>query len=499
MQLQFHKSTHSYMIMPLQEIQNGEATQEIKLPDGMPDIGRILAAWGQVILRGKEWRGDSVACSGGLMVWVLYAPEDGSQERVIDGWIPFQMKWDLPDRTPEGEIRIRCMPRFVDARSVSPRKIMVRSGVAAMAEAFSPMEGETYLPDENIQGVELLRSTYPIRLPKEVGEKTFLIDEELTVSGPDPQPEKIIYYCLRPAVTDKKVLANKIVFRGNGNLHVLYRGEEGQMNSVDFEVSLSQYAQLNGEYSVDAQVDVFLMPTSLELELDDEGHFRLKAGLTAQYIVNDREMLELIQDAYAPNRELRGELRQMELPAILESRRENLYGEQNIPADADQGVDVSFLPDFPRQRRNGDRVEMEIPGTFQVLYYGADGVLHTAIARWEGQYAMNADENSRLTVLPMAVEGLQAGVGNGSVNVKMELPLAVTAMTRQEIPMVIGIELGEQTEPEANRPSLILCRAGSMGLWDMAKTAGSTVDAIRKANQLTEEPVPGQMLLIPVN
>ena len=129
-----------------------EQTQEIKLSDGMPDIGRVLAAWGQTILRGKEWRSDSVSFSGGMMVWILYAPEDGSEERCIDGWIPFQMKWDLPERTEEGSIRIQCLTRFVDARSVSARKLMVRVGAAAMAEACVPKTAEIAAPAEPIEG-----------------------------------------------------------------------------------------------------------------------------------------------------------------------------------------------------------------------------------------------------------------------------------------------------------------------------------------------------------
>ena len=51
-----------------------EETQEYKLPDGMPDIGRVIAAWGQVVLRGKEWRSRHIGISGGVMLWVLYAP-----------------------------------------------------------------------------------------------------------------------------------------------------------------------------------------------------------------------------------------------------------------------------------------------------------------------------------------------------------------------------------------------------------------------------------------
>ena len=499
MELQFKKNVCSCLDTAVREVQNQELTHEIKLSDGMPDIGRILAAWGQVILRGKEWRGDSIALSGGMLVWVLYAPEDGTQPRCIDSWIPFQMKWDLPDRTREGDIRIGCLTRFVDARSVAARKIMVRGGVAAMAEAFAPMEAAVYIPEGVPEDVELLRSHYPIRLPREAGEKTFLMDEDLTLPGSSPQPEKLLYYTVRPGITDQKVLANKVVFRGNVNLHILYASEEGQLHSWDFELPFSQFAELNGSYSNDAQADIVLCPTSLELELDDEGHIRLKCGIVGQYVVDDMEMLELIEDAYSPGRELNIQSEMLELPAMLENRRENVYGEQTIPSEANLAADVQFLPDFPRQRRMENGVSLEIPGQFQVLYYGEDGSLQSATARWEGQTELAADENSRITAVPMAAPEPQVLMSSGSMTARSEVPLQMTATSTRGIPMVTGLELGEQREPEANRPSLILRRAGNTRLWDIAKTSGSTMDAIRKANHLEEEPAPNQMLLIPVS
>lgn len=499
MELQFKKSICSCLDTAVREVQNVEQTQEIKLPDGMPDIGRVLSAWGQVILRSKEWRSDCVAFSGGMMVWVLYAPEDGGEERCIDGWIPFQMKWDLPAGTREGDIRIHCLPRFVDARSVSARKLMVRAGAAAMAEAFVPMEAETYAPDSAPENVELLRLRYPVRLQKEAGEKTFLMDEDLTLPGSAPQADKVIYYCLHPRVTDCRVLSNKVVFRGNANLHTLYRSEEGQLHSWDFELPFSQYAELNGEHSAEALADMVLCPTSLELELDDEGHMRLKCGMVGQYLITDQQMMELIEDAYSPGRELSVRREMLELPAVLENRRENIFGEQTLPVQANLAADVNFLPDYPRQRRSENGVEMEIPGTFQVLYYGEDGVLRSGTARWEGQQSVNADENSRITAVPMAVEAPQAVTGNGSIVVKTDIPLDMTTTAQQSISMVTGVELGEQIAPDPNRPSLILRRAGDGRLWDIAKSSGSTMDAIRRANNLQEEPAPDQMLLIPVS
>ncbi len=498
MELKFEKTSISCLDSALRDIQYSEQTQEIKLPDGMPDIGHILCAWGQVILRGKEWHSDSISFHGGMMVWVLYVPEDGSEEQYIDGWIPFQMHWDLPEDLPEGQIRMQCFPRFVDARNVSARKMMIRSGIGALAEAFVPKSVDVFAQNENQQEVELLRSTYPMRLYKEAGEKAFLMEEDLVVPDSVPHPEKIVYYRMRPKLLDKKVLNNKVVFRGNGNLHVLYRSDEGQLHSWDFDLPFSQFAQLDGENSNDAQADVAITPTNLELEMDDEGQLHLKGGMTAQYVITDKEMVQMVEDAYSPRRELRIQTESLTMPVVLENRRENIYGEKTLDADANIAVDVDFMPDFPRQRRQEGAVELEIPGTFQVLYYGEDGGLHSSSARWEGRHKIYADANTALTAIPMTPE-VTANSGNHQILVKAELPMEMAATTRQSIPMVTGVELGGQRTQDPGRPTLILQRAGDVSLWDIAKGSGSTMEAIRRANGLQEDPLPGQMLLIPVS
>ena len=103
MELEFEKRGILFLKPLLQEVQTQEQTQELRLSDGMPDLGRTLGTWGQVILRSKEWQGDRVSISGGVMAFVLYVPEDGSEIRTLESWIPFQMKWDLPQGQREGD------------------------------------------------------------------------------------------------------------------------------------------------------------------------------------------------------------------------------------------------------------------------------------------------------------------------------------------------------------------------------------------------------------
>ena len=84
--------------------------------------------------------------------------------------------------------------------------------------------------------------------------------------------------------------------------------------------------------------------------------------------------------------------------------------------------------------------------------------------------------------------------GDGLV---MTAPMSVAIRTesREGIPMVAGLELGEMQEPDPGRPSIILRRGSGEQLWELAKKHGSTVAAIEQANSGA---VGDGMLLIPV-
>ena len=498
MELQFQKNLCPCLRTVLQEVRNLEQTQEIRLTEGMPDVGKVLSAWGQTVVRSREWNGDSLCVNAGVMVWVLYAPEEGSECRCVEGWIPLKIQWDLPEDCPQGRSRVRCLTRFVEARAVSARKLLVRAGAAAQAEAFVSAQAEIGVPQEIPEPVELLRRDYPLRLPREAGEREFLLEEELTVPASVPQIDRVLYYTLVPELAEQRVLGDKVVFRGTGNLHILYASPEGRLHSWDFPLTFSQYGDLEASYSPDADMDILLAVTALELEMG-EGRLRVRCGLTGQYRIFDVEMLELVEDAYCPGRDLEVHTEELELPVILETREERIAAEQSLAAEGSAAADVVFLPDFPRQRRTEEGVSMLLPGMFQVLYYDGAGALQSASARWEGEYSLPADQGCQVTAQPQPLGAEpQILMGSGDMKLRGELPLHVTTAAPRGIPMVTGLTLGQDREPDPQRPSLILRRAGERGLWDIAKASGSTVEAIRQANHLQQDPSPGQMLLIPI-
>ncbi len=499
MELQFNKTVIPCLKSVIREVQNQELTQEVRLPDGMPDIGRVLASWGQLLVRGKEWRSSGMSASGGVMTWVLYQPEDGSMPQSIESWIPFQMKWDFPDAERDGSICVSPLLRGVDARSVSARKLMVRAGIGILGEAMVPGEAELYQPGELPEDVQLLKNTYPMQMPREAGEKGFNLEETLSLPATAPTLERLVRYELRPEVVEQKIVSDKIVFHGNAMLHILYTGPEGQLHSWDFEVPFSQFAQLDKEYDQDALARICLAVTGLELEQGQEESFNLRAGLTGQYVVYDRPMVELVQDAYSPVRTVVPQRTHLMLPAVLDSQSETLHPEGTIQMGGNAAVDVSFWPDHPRFYRDGDRVTGEMTGVFQALGYDDNGQPESGVSRWEQNWEMVADMDTAVEAVVQQTGKPQVTTGGDNASVRADLRLDAMATAQQGLPMVMGLEMSEAAEPDPNRPSLILRRAGTDELWDIAKQTGSTVEAIRNANNLQQEPDAEQMLLIPIS
>jgi hypothetical protein len=85
-----------------------------------------------------------------------------------------------------------------------------------------------------------------------------------------------------------------------------------------------------------------------------------------------------------------------------------------------------------------------------------------------------------------------------STLLKGEVTLYQAAASMEEIPMITELTVGDQTQKDPARPSLILKRPGQQDLWTLAKENGSTIAAIEQANHLQGDPEPDRILLIPV-
>ena len=494
MELQFDKKMVSCLQNLIQEVQNQEQTQEVKLNDSMPDIGRVLGAWGQVLLRGKEWYPGEIGISGGIMAWVLYIPEDGGNIQCVEAWMPFQTKFNFGDIGKDGTVKTKCILRSIDARSTSARRLMIRAGIGVECTATVNSQIECYCPEECNPDIQLLRKKYPLKIPREAGEKQFALDSELTMPNSLQKIHKLLHYTLKPEISDCKVVSGKGVFRGVGNLHILYLTQEGEICTADFELPFSQYTDLNDEYAENSEMDISPVVTNLEIDVNGDDRLHVKASIAAQHTIYATEVIEMVVDSYSPHRVVNVQNTCVQVPAVLDSNQQQVKVVFPMDITGCKVLDICFYPDYPVIRRSNRIAQINTPGVFQMLYIDQEGTMQSTTGRAESQTEIDVDEGCSL----QGIANLKGKPYIGNNDVCADIFLTVRTYTDEGFDMVSGIEYSEPNEADDFSPSMILQRVNNATLWDIAKSCGSTVDAIVNANQLQGEPNYGQMLLIPV-
>ena len=494
MELQWNSMPWTYLKTNVDQVMNQEQTLEVRLGDGMPDIGRVLCAWGQPVLRGKEWRNDSMGITGGVSVWVLYMPEDGSGVQSVQTWLPFQGKWNLQDSHREGVIRVDCLLRSVDARTLSARKLMVRANVGILGQAFEQTQTNVYQPGELPEQVYALKKDYPICLPVEAGEKVLNLEQSMP---PVANTEQVLACWVRPVVSEQNVVGDRVVVRGTAYADLVCRSDDGRVFTQTMDLPFAQFADLDREYDKEASAAITMAVSNLELELV-ENEIRVKCSLIAQYVIREQRILSIAEDVYSPVRKVKLSVQQLSLPAILDSRSELTEATLDMDIPGGQPIDGVFLPDHPTVYREGNGATLELPGSVQLLYYDADGSLQAKTEPWIDNVRFPVSERAKIHTSITQMQRPSQSLYAGSVQLTSQLRLNIVTTGSLEVPMVMALDIGEVITPDPDRPSLLLQRMGDGDLWNLAKSTGSTVDAIWEANGLQGEPVQGQMLLIPV-
>lgn len=497
MELQFDKSTCKSLHKVLSHVLDQELTQEIRLQDALPDIGRVIGSWGQVILRSKEWYNGSAGVTGGIMAWVLYVPEDGSPVKSVDAWIPFQMKWDIPESQRDGVICAFPLIKSIDARSVSARKIMVRANVSVQAQAYESKETEFYQANQLPEDIQVLEQTYKMEVPVEAGEKSLQIEDELKNQNDIRSSDMVCYYDLRSEITESRILGDKLLFRGTANLHAVYHGENSTLHSLNQDISFSQYTHLDNMYDADASVWTCPIVTGLEIDFSGEQPM-VKASLSVQYIIYDIKTLQITEDVYSTTRNVVPQIQMLQLFSKLDSLSENIEVSYKFPVQPREFIDAVCYPAHPVKIQNGDITEVEQPVVFQILYTDMDGNLQGSTALGKKSWEFASDPQNCADIEAVRVEMPRAIQSGEDVSVTSNIQMQVVVCSENGLSMTSAIEINEAKEQDPSRPSLIVRKLGNCRVWDIAKQYGAKISDIQTVNDLDSESDTDRVLLIPI-
>lgn len=474
-----------------------EQTAEISVPETLPDIDRIVDCYGTVIVQEKRCEDGVMQLSGGIQAGVLYVPVGEGPVQTLEAWVPFLIK--KPVQAQDACLIAQPFLKSMDARTVQPRKAIVRANLGAELTLLTPETFALASIEDPPDILQQQQSKYPVLLPVACGEQDFRVQDELTLPDTVPAIDRILRWELDPEVEESRMIGSKALFRGKVLVRVLYLGVDGSLNTYVGALPFSQYAELPGEWP-DSTVTVFPVVTAAQLESDGSAESRtLLADLNvlAQVCVVDQRLLALTEDAYVVGGTLEPVWQEVALHPQLDRMTLSQNAVITVPVKASQVVQAAISPDHPTQRRTAEQLALGSSLNGSLLYFDTDGLLRGKSLRGDCAVSVQMDGSPRCDCTCALSGTPEVRVLPDSVQITAPLTFTLALCQEEAWKNLAG---GTITKAErAKRPSVIVRRFPGGALWPLAKQLGAAVADIRAANNLPDNTAPdNEILLIPM-
>ena len=476
-----------------------EETLESIVPDACPDISRIVSAVGKVFLKDKEPGDGSLRLSGTAKVTVLYIPEGEGAPRSLEVAIPFQCVRDDPRFRAGCPVLTTVQAAFADARTINPRKMLVRVNLAVWAAVYQQERRELSC-DINCgegTGMEKLLISRKCSVISDVTEKVFTFSDVLRPPASKPEMEELLLCRAELGAMDAKFIGKKLVLKGDIQLIVLYRGGEG-LTPVRFELPYSQILDL-GTVPDEAEPEVTVMLKSVDCRLRD-GELEVTVEALAQAALWVRQTVAVLSDAYCLKQPVDVERATERLctMSVRSGRRETARKlcESGIPAKQVLDCVAAVTSVTPVPVEGG--MEFTAQAAATVLYLSEDGALCGVDVEIPVSCRAEVPVGCTCSCTCRPMGEATAVPVTGGLEVRFEAEFAWTTLQEEQVSCVTELKPSAVQE-QGVRPSVVIRRVEQgEALWDIAKACGSTVEDICGANALTAgEAAEGTMLLIP--
>lgn len=476
-----------------------EETQEAIVPDAFPDILRIVSVTGQLCISEKKVSDEEILVTGMIETFVLYLPEEGDDLEKVSVRLPFTCECSAAPLKNRDEVFVIPSLLRGEARILNPRKILVKMDYMLEIAGY---QGNTLMLScgvEDANGVEERIIETEVQPLTSVDTKHFTFDETITLQG-QGNIEELLWIRIYPNCNESRVIGNKLIFKGDTEVQVMYLSTEGQVEQSRHQLPFSQILEMDemGEEGTSAVSMVlqsyYINPTytggkTLELTLD----------LMAQASIRGIKHLTLLQDAYSITHQLEVEQENYTLVTMAEEfvvpQPIRQIFETTMPVQSVQDSWVSMGK--VSQSREGDQLTFSCDMTIFLLCCDESGAWNTLEFNHTIRHKTECPTYIMSCCRCTPVSEVFATPAPGGMEVRLSPQFSYTLVETSPVTAVGSGTLGEGREKGNTSVVLRLPQEGE-SLWDIAKNYGTTITEIMQANEFQEEyPPSGKMLLIP--
>jgi len=231
-------------------IYDGQIEQGIEfdyvLPDYFPDIFKVLKCSVTPCVISYSVSGNQLFCDGVAYIKVLYLSRDDNRVNCIEQRYTYSKTIDLVKPAENALVRISPKTDYCNCRAVSGRRLDVRGAISCKVKVSCTRETEM-ITGASGMGVETRRIPLVYCGEKLIASRRFVTREDIETGAGGGGISSIIHHDASVSVTDFKIIANKIVIKGEAAVKALYMTKSSAANSANAENSDNAFSQSDSE------------------------------------------------------------------------------------------------------------------------------------------------------------------------------------------------------------------------------------------------------------
>ena len=478
---------------------------DITLPEYCPDILRILKCGLEPSIHAVQSTGERVNIEGSARITVLYAAEDGSLQSFEQSY-PFSRGTDIGGLCDRCAVTAGARAEYANARAVSPRRLDIHGTLTISVQARRRRE-TAVLTGITGGGMQIFTEQASLSSLEALHALSFPLSEVIEIDSGAPPIDQVVLRRASVVTTEVKAIKNKLLLKGSLELRVAYRSRGiKEPVQVLHSLPISQIIEAPGVSETTLNT-LRLRVNALDAvpKADGSGEARLleiTTRLGAEVCAFVSTDLAVVKDAYSTQCGISIETRRLESRRLLESFRESFAARESF--DIPGGIQVLQL-------LTGELLPAEIAIKDSAVTVAGHMKAHAVYVDGEGKAATIEKELSfsfRRALKKGAVHaaaeveaellGIQGSVSGGSLEVRAELSVCGDVFAVESRNIVEACAQDECEAPPRRSPLTIYFAPEGEPLWEIAKRYRTTMDAVRRENELSDDDAcAGQMLLIP--
>ena len=499
----------------------GRASTQITLdddfivPDTMDDMAQVLLSTGDILVEALKPGTERVQIKGKLEFQVLYRKEEGGLQ-TLAGAIPFDETVNVSGLNDRDELSLTWELEDLTADMIHSRKLGVKALVSFFIQAECLAEETAAVDVDRKEEEEVQTKKSPLSLACAAARRrdTFRIQEVLSLPANKPNVDRLLWREMSLRGVNTRPMDGSLFISGELMIFLLYAGEGENVPVQWLEESIPFSGEIPLSQALEDQVPMIhvrLAHKELEAKPDYDGEMRefgVDAVLELDICLYQEEETAILEDVYSTREELE--------PIYQEAQFQQILAKNVCKCRVAEKVSLAERrPVLQILRSSGsvklDEITLEKEGLLlegvllvSLLYLTSDDgapiqAEEVSIPFQCRAAAGGVDENKICQVIPGLEQLTAVMMGGNSVEVKgvvsldvlVQEPLSrqvMTGMERrpldllklQKLPGIVGYIV----QPEDD-------------LWGIAKKFHTTIDTVRRTNELSDGPVkPGQKLIL---